>query len=585
MNVDKAIAATFIQNTYALTVNISGSGSVNRNNSGPYHLNDVVLLTAVPATGWSFSGWSGAATGSTNPKNVTITADKSVTATFIQNQYTMNIATSGEGSVTNNPDLTSYNSGSTVQLTASPASGWTFTGWSGDITGSTNPASVTMNSNKTLTATFTQNPAQYTLNINVAGEGSVTRNPDRASYTSGTSVQITAAPAVGWTFSGWSGDSTGSTNPLTVTMNANKTITATFTQNTYVLAVNVSGSGSVNRNNPGPYHLNDAVQLTAIPATGWSFSGWSGDITGTGNIITFTMNGGKAITATFMAAVPPSSGGGNGGGGGGGSAAPLPVTKPVTTNGFSSASGLKIDTSGAVQANALLKFGDSGTNLDIVKNTRLSDAKGNALVTLSVAKVDSITQPPPPQEVIVKAYEFGPGGAKFNPAITLTLSYDAETMPAETRVDSLYIAYWDGSQWMALESTKDTASHTVSTKVSHFSQYALIGRQPMVAVTPLPIPVEVGLIESIPETMEISPVKTVEDPPTSPGTFAEPSSVEVITPVPDAVSEQVPALEEVPGPTEARGINMAGLLPICLAIFLVSVISISYLSVRRKHSR
>ncbi len=513
MNDNKTITATFIQSTYALTVNISGSGSVNRNNPGPYYLNDVVQLTAIPATGWSFSGWSGAATGSTNPKNVTVTTDKSITATFIQNQYTMSITISGEGSVTKNPDLTNYNSGYTVQLTAFPESGWMFTGWSGDITGSTNTASVTMNSNKTLTATFTQNPPQYTLNINVVGQGSVTRNPAQASYDSGTSVQITAAPAAGWTFSGWSGDTTGTSNTITINMNSEKT-----------------------------------------------------------------------INATFAVYVPPSSGGGSGGGGGGGGAPPIPVIKPVTTSGFSSSSGLKVDNSGTVQARALLKFGDSGANLDIAKNTQLYDAKGDALGALSVAELNSIAQPAPSREVIVKAYEFGPSGARFNPAIILTLSYDAEILPSETQVDSLHIAYWEGSQWMAVDSTIDNASHTVSTKVSHFSEYALIGRQAMVEETPMPTPDDIRTTDTNPEPVEASPKEVVTAPSDSSVPFVETSVLETAAPIIDSNSEQVPLPEKTQCAPEARAINLAGLLPICLAIFVISVISISFLAVSRKRS-
>jgi uncharacterized protein (DUF362 family) len=71
---------------YALTVNVVGSGSVNRNPAPPYYPDDEVTLTAIPDAGWEFSGWSGAVTGSSNPTSVTMTSHKSVTATFIMNQ-------------------------------------------------------------------------------------------------------------------------------------------------------------------------------------------------------------------------------------------------------------------------------------------------------------------------------------------------------------------------------------------------------------------------------------------------------------------------------------------------------------------
>ena len=70
-------------------------------------------------------------------------------------------------------------------------------------------------------------PSSYTLTVNAAN-GTVAKNPDQTSYASGTSVQLTAAPNPGYIFTGWSGDITGTTNPATVTMNSNKTITANF---------------------------------------------------------------------------------------------------------------------------------------------------------------------------------------------------------------------------------------------------------------------------------------------------------------------------------------------------------------------
>jgi uncharacterized repeat protein (TIGR02543 family) len=70
-----------------------------------------------------------------------------------------------------------------VTLTATPASGWSFSGWSGDASGSTNPLQVTMDGNKTITANFTQ--ITYTLTVNTSGQGSVTRSPNQANYPAG----------------------------------------------------------------------------------------------------------------------------------------------------------------------------------------------------------------------------------------------------------------------------------------------------------------------------------------------------------------------------------------------------------------
>ncbi|HXJ64580.1 MAG TPA: Ig-like domain-containing protein, partial [Actinomycetota bacterium] len=67
-----------------------------------------------------------------------------------------------------------------------------------------------------------------TVNVTPAGAGTVAKSPNQASYDNGTSVQLTASPATGWSFSAWSGAVTGSTNPVSVVMDADKTVTATF---------------------------------------------------------------------------------------------------------------------------------------------------------------------------------------------------------------------------------------------------------------------------------------------------------------------------------------------------------------------
>jgi uncharacterized repeat protein (TIGR02543 family) len=88
-----------------------------------------------------------------------------------------------------------------------------------------------MDSDMTVTATFAEVlPTQYSLTVNVVGSGSVSLDPDQALYDSGTVVELTAVANAGWQFSGWSGDLTGSTNPAGITMDGDKTVTATFVE-------------------------------------------------------------------------------------------------------------------------------------------------------------------------------------------------------------------------------------------------------------------------------------------------------------------------------------------------------------------
>ncbi|MFC2021251.1 choice-of-anchor Q domain-containing protein, partial [Chloroflexota bacterium] len=219
---------TAVVTTYTLTVNTAGSGTVGKSpDQADYPDGTPVLLTAEPDPGWSFSHWSGDLSGSTNPETITMNGDKTVTATFTQDLYTLNIYTEGSGSVTVNA-TGPYTYGASVNLTAIPATGWSFSHWSDDLSGLNNPETIIMDEDKTVTATFVEN---YTLTISTIGSGTVGKSPDQADYPDGTPVLLTAVAVPGWSFDSWSGDLFGSTNPETITMDGDKTVTATFTQN------------------------------------------------------------------------------------------------------------------------------------------------------------------------------------------------------------------------------------------------------------------------------------------------------------------------------------------------------------------
>ena len=292
-----AVTAHFTQIEYTLSVSVDGSGSVNRNNSGPYHYGDVVQLAANASVGWTFDHWTGDLIGSANPATLTITGNMSVTAHFTQNVYTLTVNVVGQGSVNRNNTGPSYHYGDVIELTAVPTIGWAFDHWSLDLIGSANPATLTITRNMIVNATFTQQ--QYTLSINVVGGGSVSKNPNQTTYTYGTNVTLAATANIGWSFASWSGAVSGTASPVTVNMTGDKSVTATFTENTYTLIVNTIGSGSVNLNASGPYHYGDAVVLTSSASIGWIFHYWTGDLTGSTDPATLIMTGNFTVTAHF----------------------------------------------------------------------------------------------------------------------------------------------------------------------------------------------------------------------------------------------------------------------------------------------
>jgi hypothetical protein len=245
---------------------------------------------------------------------------------------TLSITKTGSGTVTSSPagiicgtDCSEpYTTGTVVNLTASAAAGFTFGGWSGSDCGT---GSVTMNGSRTCTATFAAAPQTFALNVNVikainsaeTGNGTVTSNPAgincgsdcSESYSSGTVVALSATPAPGSIFSGWSGNGCSS-GP--VTMSTNRNCTATFNAvavQTFGLSVNKTGTGkgTVTSNPAGincgsdcseSYTSGAVVALSAVAAPGSTFSGWSGSGCSTGAV---TMNGSRSCTAVFNSQV------------------------------------------------------------------------------------------------------------------------------------------------------------------------------------------------------------------------------------------------------------------------------------------
>jgi uncharacterized repeat protein (TIGR02543 family) len=157
MTGDKSVTAHFSQIVYTLSITVDpvAGGSVGAVPSPPYYYGTVVTLTASVNPGYVFDHWSGDASGTNPVTTVTMTGDKSVTAHFTQNGYTLTIIIDGQGTVVKNPEQNTYAYNSIVELTAIADENWVFSSWSGDLSGNENPQNITMNANKTVTAHFT----------------------------------------------------------------------------------------------------------------------------------------------------------------------------------------------------------------------------------------------------------------------------------------------------------------------------------------------------------------------------------------------------------------------------------------------
>jgi uncharacterized repeat protein (TIGR02543 family) len=215
-----------------------------------------------------------------------------------------------------------YASGTVVTLSATPAANSKFDGWGGACSGTQATCSVTMDAAKTVTATFTTSTQPQLPMLSVSkqggGAGTVTSRPAgidcgsdcTEAYASGTVVTLTPTPDQGSEFAGWGGDCTGVTT-CSVTMDAAKTVTATFTRQVFTLSVSKegSGAGTVTSDPAGidcgsdcaeGYASGTVVTLTATPAANSKFDGWGGACSGTQATCSVTMDAAKTVTATFQ---------------------------------------------------------------------------------------------------------------------------------------------------------------------------------------------------------------------------------------------------------------------------------------------
>ncbi len=262
---------------------------------------------------WVFTRAGGAWTqrgnklvGSTPTTKFTNTGNASVTASFTQQpppcySFSATVNPSNQGAVTVATPQTcpgGYTPGTQIAMSVFPVSGWTIAGWSGS------GGSFSIFSFQT-TFTITGN-AQVTANLAQQGSGCFTLSteanpPDgggvtvdtvqncTGGYTQGVSIQLTAKPAAGWTFAGWSGSGglfANASSPTTsFTIAASASVTANFlapSTSCYSLLVGAAsgGGGSVTVDTPqncsGGYAQGTEISLTANPVPGWTLSGWTG---------------------------------------------------------------------------------------------------------------------------------------------------------------------------------------------------------------------------------------------------------------------------------------------------------------------
>jgi hypothetical protein len=320
---------------YLLTTSVSptGGGSIAANPSavgGSYANGTVVQLTATPAAGCTFVGWSGALAGPGNPQTVTMSGPQTVTAAFqcsvapVSTPFVTGYGLSGQ-SLRN--DLTSW---AGMKLTLGP----------NPLTVSSLGRLCVANNALTHTVKFVNAGDQTDVSgasasVNMAGctpgqfvyssISPVTLAAARSYYLVSQEIEggdswydqgLISAVAVASVNSSVFSDPFG--NWLTVDLTGTSYVPPNFQylvggNAQYLLTTNVSppGSGSIAANPSaagGSYASGTPVQLTATPAAGCTFVDWTGAVTGSVNPVTVTMSAAQTVTANFQCSAPPPAG-------------------------------------------------------------------------------------------------------------------------------------------------------------------------------------------------------------------------------------------------------------------------------------
>ncbi|MDB6066976.1 MAG: hypothetical protein JWR26_3184 [Pedosphaera sp.] len=228
---------------YSVTALTEGSGtiSVSPTNSGPYAVNTVVTLTAQPAAGWGLLQWEGAAAGTNQTINVTLTNDVTVSARF---GILLQPGIGGIGSVNLDPPGGIYAPGTLVQVTALPGAGY-YASYLAPYAGSVNPLYITV-TNTTQSPnvhflTYAGGQASFVAMAN--GKGKVSVSSAANFFFIGQTVTVTATPDAGQTFTGWSGSASGTQNPINVLLSSNSIVVGNFTKQSPSLAARAQLNG------------------------------------------------------------------------------------------------------------------------------------------------------------------------------------------------------------------------------------------------------------------------------------------------------------------------------------------------------
>jgi uncharacterized repeat protein (TIGR02543 family) len=197
-----------------------------------------------------------------------------------------------------------YNSGSSCMLTATAATGYTFTGWieNGTIASTNSSYTFTVNGTHTFVANFTANSYAIIASANSSTSGTVTSS---GTYTYGSSCTLMATPSPGYALVNWTenGSIVSTSASYTFTVNAARTLVANFAEGAYSISISAKPDEGGTVTGGGTYLSGTSQTITAIANTYYGFKNWTdkkGNIVSTSSPFTFTLSKDTTLTANFL---------------------------------------------------------------------------------------------------------------------------------------------------------------------------------------------------------------------------------------------------------------------------------------------
>ena len=274
---NRTLVANFTANTYTINVSAQPTNGGTATGGGTFNYGQNCTVTATAATGYTFTNWTenGNVVSTNANYTFTVNGNRTLVAHFTANTYTINVSAQPTNGGTATGGGT-FNYGQNCTVTATAATGYTFTNWTenGNVVSTNANYTFTVNGNRTLVAHFTANT--YTINVsaNPANGGTATGG---GTFNYGQSCTVMATAATGYIFTNWTENgNVVSTNPnYTFTVNSNRTLVAHFTQNTYTVTVAANPTNGGTVTGGGTFNYGQNCTVTATAASGYTFINWT----------------------------------------------------------------------------------------------------------------------------------------------------------------------------------------------------------------------------------------------------------------------------------------------------------------------